>query len=446
MRSHPPRPARIILSTFGSHGDVLPFIAIGAALAERGHDVTVATVPGFEAQVSRAGLGFRALCSARLMDELHSDPHLWHPTRGVRLMFDMAVTLARPELAVIRDGLSRAAAENRPFAAVAGPLGFGARLARDRRRFPLVTTYLAPFLMRSRSAPPELPGMRLPSWLPGPVVHRLQRALEHTVVDPPRLPSLNRLRRALDLPPIRNLSDWLPSPDHLLLTAPAWFAQPQSDWPRQTSQVAFPRADPADEGPLLDGALRRFLRAGPAPVVITYGSSMRYGRRFLEAAARACAEAGQRIVIVYPQPEQIASLRAPDRMIVRSAPLGALFREARAVIHHGGIGTCADAFAAGVPQIVVPNGFDQGDNAARVARLGVGLRLSRTDLARSGAAAVVRVLADPAMAEACDRVQALCASRDGVAEACDVIEMAAARGGPARGDARGAACLEMPSA
>lgn len=430
MRRDDHRPARIVLSTFGSHGDVLPFIALGSELAARGHAVSVATSRSFEPHVLRAGLSFHALCGAEVMDALHADPDLWHPTKGLRLMFDLAVKLARSDLSIIRREMVRADTEARAFAAVAGPLSFGARLARDSGRFPLITVYLAPFLMRSRHAPPELPGIDLPSWLPGPVTHTLQRIIEHTIVDPARLPALNALRRELGLRPIGNLSDWLPSPDHLLLMAPSWFAPPQPDWLRQTTQVDFPRAGSSGDTDQIDQDLQKFLNSGPDPIVITYGSSMRHGRHFFEAAARACAEAGQRAVLVCGQPERISAIHRPDQMTVRYAPFANLFRRALAVIQNGGIGTCSEAFSAGIPQVVVPNGFDQGDNAARVARLGLGARLDLTDLARAGPAAVRHIVFDPTMAQACARARALRAGTDGVADACDVIEAAAARRDP----------------
>ncbi|MCJ2085391.1 glycosyltransferase [Methylobacterium sp. E-005] len=418
---------RIVLSTFGSHGDVLPFIALGAELAARGHDVSVVTSRNFEAHVIKSGLGFHALCSAERMDEVHANPHLWHPTEGLRLMFDLAVELAPTDLAVISRERAEAGARGRPFLAVAGPLSFGARMARDAHRFPLITTYLAPFLMRSRHAPPELPGMNLPSWLPSMAKHALQRIIEHTIVDPARLPALNNLRRSYGLSAIGNLSDWLPSPDHLLLMAPPWFAQPQSDWPKQATQVAFPHAGRYGNSDQLSQELHDFLNHGPAPVVITCGSSMQHGRKFFEAAAHACAEAGQRAVLVCGRPERVAAIRVPNQLIARYAPFGALFRRSKAVIHHGGIGTCSDAFAAGIPQIVVPNGFDQGDNAERIAKLGLGSRLNHEDLSEAGADILARILADSAMAKACARVRELCAGRDGIADACDLIEAAARR-------------------
>src|SRR5439155_17651208 len=54
------------------------------------------------------------------------------------------------------------------------------------------------------------------------------------------------------------------------------------------------------------------------------------------------------------------------------APFSRVLPQATALVHHGGIGTTAQAFATGVPQLVVPFAFDQPDTAARVRRLGVG--------------------------------------------------------------------------
>jgi UDP:flavonoid glycosyltransferase YjiC (YdhE family) len=42
------------------------------------------------------------------------------------------------------------------------------------------------------------------------------------------------------------------------------------------------------------------------------------------------------------------------------------------LVHHGGIGSSAQAIRAGIPQIVLPDRFDQPDNALRVAILGLG--------------------------------------------------------------------------
>lgn len=51
---------------------------------------------------------------------------------------------------------------------------------------------------------------------------------------------------------------------------------------------------------------------------------------------------------------------------------GDLLPHCSAIVHHGGIGTTSQAFAAAIPQVVRPLAFDQFDNATRVQRLGCG--------------------------------------------------------------------------
>jgi UDP:flavonoid glycosyltransferase YjiC (YdhE family) len=56
-------------------------------------------------------------------------------------------------------------------------------------------------------------------------------------------------------------------------------------------------------------------------------------------------------------------------------PFGKLLRHCSAIVHHGGIGTTSQAFAAAAPQVVRPMAFDQFDNATRIERLGCGVWL-----------------------------------------------------------------------
>ena len=430
MDRHDRMKLNVLISNFGSFGDIIPFLDIGRALRERGHAVTFATTTDFRAPVEESGLAFRAIAPARRMAELHADPDLWDPKRGLKLMFDLAVELSEPSLRIVEEERRLALSEGGAFVAVGGMLSFGLRLARELRRFPLMTLFLSPFLMRSRHKPPILPGLPLPSWLPGPAIHGIQRLAERFVVDPERLPALNDLRATLGLAPIGNLSDWLPSPDRLCLMAPPWFAPPQTDWLPQTRQTGFPRVETIGFTGAVSADLDAFLRAGSKPVVVTYGSTMRHGRAFFRTASRICAEAGRRAVLVTGDADTVSDPRPPNQFVVDRAPFDALLPQASALIHHGGIGTCFEALAAGILQVIVPNGFDQPDNAARIAGLGLGIRLSRKALARRGATALSRMVADPTILRNCEDARHRCARENGITDACALIEAMAEEAGP----------------
>src|SRR5215510_13991106 len=49
---------RIIISTFGSFGDIHPYMPIAHELQRRGHVVVIATMPGYREKIEGAGLQF----------------------------------------------------------------------------------------------------------------------------------------------------------------------------------------------------------------------------------------------------------------------------------------------------------------------------------------------------------------------------------------------------
>jgi len=84
-----------------------------------------------------------------------------------------------------------------------------------------------------------------------------------------------------------------------------------------------------------------------------------------------------------------------------------------ALVHHGGIGTTAEALRAGTPQLVVPLAHDQFDNAARVRALGVGASLNAARLtARRLEKRLAEVVDNKDVNEACRKVAALCGPAD----------------------------------
>lgn len=104
-------------------------------------------------------------------------------------------------------------------------------------------------------------------------------------------------------------------------------------------------------------------------------------------------------------------------------PFSWLVPRAAALVHHGGVGTVSQGLAGGVPQVVMPMGFDQFDNAARLKRLGVGASLSRNRFRGPRLAAVLTgLLGDERVATRCRNVAARFAGARGLAAAADEVE------------------------
>jgi rhamnosyltransferase subunit B len=364
-------PLHVTLLPFGSAGDVLPFLWLGRQLRARGHEVTVVTSCIFAEAVTAAGLGFVPVGRAEDFERIMADPQLWKIGAGTKRVFQIAGEAAAHYIEAIEILATSAC---RPDLLLAPCTAFGARLARESLGIPLVTVHLQPSVFVSAHELPVLfPGMellnRLPLWLRRGLVKLPNPVDRYTG------PAVAALCRSRGLIPPRSLWwDWGNSPDGVLALFPEWFARPQPDWPQPLLQWDFPLEDLAAERPL-DPDLLTFLEAGEAPVVFTPGSANVQARRFFEVALAAVRATGLRAVFVTRTLEQLPKDLPDSVQAVTYAPFSPLLRRAAAFVHHGGIGTLAQGFAAGLPQIVMPMAHDQPDNAHRLVRLGAGLSL-----------------------------------------------------------------------
>lgn len=412
--------ARFLICTVGSAGDVYPFIAISQTLLARGHEVQMLTSPRFRAPVERAGIGFVALGSEADYERLVQLPDLWHPSRGLELIL-------RELLDRLDEATSATERLVRPSETVlvGSTLAWNVRLVQERLRVPAATVHLSPSCLASATLPPVLPGIGELSWLPVWAVKLLQSASERLLIDPRIAPKLNRLRASLGLPPVRRvLGRWMHSPELVICAWPEWFAPTQPDWPEHAVTTGFALLREAQPS-RLDPALTDFLDAGPAPIGLTPGSAMAHGKLFFARGLQACASIGRRAIVVTPYADQLPQPLPEWAHHASYAPFDALLPRLAALVHHGGIGTCAEALAAGAPQVVVPFAHDQFDNAARLGRLrlGVSLRVSapvdrwvralkhaQTDeaLATAGAAAQRMRHTTRSAEQIADRLERLC--------------------------------------
>lgn len=360
--------AEILLLPFGSAGDVFPFIWLGRHLMARGHRVTMITACLFAEQAKRAGLNFVSLGEKEEFETMIRDPRIWKPGHGTKVVFDFAAKSVEPYLAAI-ESCGKVDLMLAPMTA------FAARLAREKHGVPLITVHLQPAAFVSAHETPLLhPAMRhfnkLPVW-----IKKLFLALPNPV-DFFVMPTVRRLCHLHGVKPPKSLwREWWDSPDGVLAFFPEWFAAPQPDWPPNLLQWTFPLEDLAKEQPL-SPELQAFLATGDKPVVFTPGSANVQAARFFAIATEAVKRVGCRAVFVTREPKQVPPDLPANVLTVEYAPFSALLRHASVFVHHGGIGTMSQAFAAGVPQLVMHMAHDQPDNADRVERLGTGIGLS----------------------------------------------------------------------
>lgn len=418
----------IVVAALGSAGDVHPFLGIAGELKKRGHQVTVLTSSYFEQLVVRAGLRFSAIGSRAQYQRVMNSPDMWRPGKGFAVFVQHMIAPAmRPTYEFIRAHCARG-----DSAVIASTWCVGARLAQEALAIPTVTAHLAPSTLRTVYRPPEFAGLRMSARWP----HWLQRAIWRLVdrwhIDPVLAAPLNAFRRELGLADVRRvLRAWIHSPSGVIALFPDWFAPPQPDWPPHTAAVGFPLFDERElHAPNAD--LEAFLQDGPPPLVFTPGTAMLQGAHFFEVSMRACVHIGVRAVFLTQFPAQLPAELPPHIRHVHYEPLSRLLPRAAAIVHHGGIGTCAQASRAGVPQLAVPMGHDQYDNAARLQALGIGRRLDARRYSVPSLVAALEHLQGSAMRERCRQVAGLFAGHAPLTRVCEFIEQVA-RGGVASG-------------
>jgi len=421
------RPLHAVLIALGSSGDVHPFIGLGRELARRGHAVTLVAAGWFRDVVERAGLRFVDPLPDMDFAESIRDKRLWHPLHGARLVLEMlGRPLLEPVYRIVEQTSRADRAAGRRTVVAASTLAFGARVARERLGVPLVTLHLSPMLLRSLDDPPRIPGLlvhRGPRWF-----RRLQWGLADTVLDLAIGRWLGPFRAGLGLPPVRGLfRDWIHSPDATLGMFPEWFGPRLSETPLEIELVGFPLY--SEEGASAPAPeLVRWIEEGAPPLLFTPGSANIYGHAFFAAAADACFRLGRRGLLLTRFPEQIPSALPQGVRHVDFVPFRWLVPRSAALVHHGGIGTLSQGLAGGVPQVVMPMGFDQFDNAARLERLGVGTGIARR--AYRGpllATTLGRFLGDAAMARRCREVADRLEISAGLAAVADRVERVAER-------------------
>lgn len=415
----------VLLLPVGSHGDVHPFVGIGKALHERGHRVTMMTSEPFRGVAERNGLEFVGTLSTDEYTTLMHHPDLWKPRKGLKVILNGDIV--RKHMPVVFDAI-RQRYEPGNTVAVGGTLAFAGRVAHDALGMPYATVHLQPMSCCSVEDPPVDSSGLDGTWMPKPFIRSAYWLAEKFITDPLAAPAINEFRRTLNLPPAKRiLTKWSPSPQRVIGLFPEWFA-PISDGGPTFRHTGFVMFDDAN-GRQTPAELTAFLAVGPAPVVFSFGSAMRNGRPYFEAAVEACRALNVRGVLLGKGGEQIPPDLPPNVLHADYAPFSEVFPKAAVVVHHGGIGTSAQAMKAGVPQLVMPLAYDQADNAARMRRLGISATLfPKRFTGPNVTKCLKRILADDEMRQAAKKVSERFRRSDPLAMVCEqIVELVPAR-------------------
>lgn len=419
---------RIVFTTWGSLGDLHPYLALGVEMKRRGHEVAVATLGQWQQAVREAGLGFHPIRPDIPADEAAARQmvrDLLDAKRGPRHLFEQVFGPVMRE--TYEDTLAAVRADGGADLIVTHQVPLTGPIVAGMTGMRWVSAVLLPMAFLSKydpATPPQAPALQKVAAL-HPIFaagfNRLGRAVTRRWAEP-----TYRLRRALGLP--RGGSPFFEaqhSPALVLALFSRALAQKQPDYPPQAVVTGFAFYDAAETHPA-DPALPRFLDAGEPPVVFTLGSSAVWiAEDFYQTAIAAMRAIGGRAVLLAG--EQAPALRAaglPDTIVAfEYAPHSAVMPRASVIVHQGGVGTTGQALRSGRPQLIVPFGQDQPDNARRCVRLGVARTMSRSGFTPARVADHLRQLTqDPAYGRRAADVGATVRAENGTVTACDAIE------------------------
>ncbi len=418
--------AKIVLNTFGSFGDLHPYLAIAIEMKKRGHQPLVATAEVYRKKIEAEGIAFAPVRPdlGELMSQTEFLKLLWDPKHGTEYLIRdyllPAVTQAYEDLAPACEGTDLLFTH---FAAYAGPI------VAEVQKLRWMSIALQPTIFFSKYDPPVMAAAPWAKHLYslGPWVFASMMKLGEIRTTPWVRPLLD-LRETLGLPRCPNpMIKGQFSPYGTLALFSEHFAKPQPDWPSNTVVTGFVSYDKLGEGfgltPNKTG-LDKFLDAGAPPVIFTLGSSATMAAgRFFEESIMAAQKLGVRAVLLVGKTDEPPRCGDASIYVTDYAPYSELLPRGAATVHQGGIGTTAQALRAGRPMIVVPWAHDQPDNAERCCQLGVSRLIGRgkyrADLV---ARELGQLLNDASYGQKAKTIAQRLAAEDGLKTACDAIE------------------------
>ena len=413
------------MTTFGSLGDLNPFIALARGLKNRGYLPLIATSAFYRDYICETGLPFRSVRPDLNPKDQEMLNRAMHPRTGTEVILREIVF---PAIRDTYEDLQMVIRETDIL--VTHSISYAGHIFAEKHHLPWVSVVLSPMVFLSAYDLPVLQGFTHSA-----VLNKLNPSTNRLLVQFIKKFTLRWCRPAMRLRANLGLKKGKHpifenqfSPHLILAMFSNLLAQPQPDWPPNACITGYSLFDATEEESELPHKLERFLTSGPPPVVFALGSVAVYtAGNFYHKAIKTAKILNRRAVLVVGRETNNLTAKdlSPGIMAVEYTPYSKLFPRAAAIVHQGGIGTTGQALKAGKPMLIVPFAHDQPDNAHRIDRLGI----SRTiPLGKCTPELMARRLkelfSDVEAIERAGKVGEIVRSEDGVETACNAIEAA----------------------
>jgi vancomycin aglycone glucosyltransferase len=350
---------RVLLCTIGSRGDVQPLVALAAAVRASGHDVHLVVPPDFREWIETLGMAVTPI-----------GPEVRPTGRAA----PSAVPTAEQRRQMVQGTIDAqfetigAAARGCDVIVAATALQVAARSVAERLGIRYVFAAYCPAVLPSTQHAPPVYTTRGDSPIAAPAEYAALWAQNAARFNESFRDGLNAARAAIGLAPIDDVRS------HVFTDRPWLAADPVlAPWPEPTDARVFQTgAWVLDDDGALSPELESFLAAGDPPVYFGFGS-VRAPQDLARAMIESARALGHRAIVSRGWAELTLVDEGADCLAIGEVNHQALFGRVAAVVHHGGAGTTTAAALAGVPQVVIPQVYDQHYFAQRVAALGIGI-------------------------------------------------------------------------
>lgn len=358
---------RILISTVGSHGDVLPFISLANEFIKNGDEVIFYANPFFKTMIFNKEIKFVEIGTIDEYNKIFKNVENKNPTKSFILIASELMRLCP----IYYEAMKNNILENHTIS-ITNSLLFSARLLEETHNIPCVTIHLSPSIFRSNQNPARL----TPSWIKKETPEFIKNIswclLDKLFYEPNFNKPLNIIRKKYGLKEVKRIfKSWIHESNLVIGLFPSWFAKPQSDWVSNINLIDFPLDDNSKYISLSQEILD-FIKSKDTPIVVfSAGTATANDSEFFKTSIKACKNLDIRAILLTHFKEQIPANLPKNIIHIEYAPFSLLLPKVDLFVHHGGIGSTSQALKAGVPQLIRPVAYDQFDNSSLAVNLGV---------------------------------------------------------------------------
>lgn len=406
----------ITILTYGSRGDVQPFLPLSLGLMAKGHLVKLAAPSRFKSLVEGYEIQFIPLAgepedlSRRLNDAGYNF------LKMVRELMSHAIEIGADIARQTETACKDADLIIHTFSHAVG----AHTLAREMN---IPDIHIQTFPMFTPTG--DYPNIAMPD-LKIPALNRFTHYVSQKITWWTSMFGYEQVRRRAGLPK-RKLyfpfdDDPLRLPTPILCAWSPGVLPPSSDWKTNVHITGYYFFN-ADASYQASAELQEFLATGGPPVCISFGSMVNRDAEKIDRIVRETLKQTNQRGIVLSGWGSVQHTSSKDLLYLEAVPHDWLLTRCRMVIHHGGAGTTSAGLRAGIPNIVVPFMADQPFWGRRVHAIGAGpepilvKNLSAENLSRAMIAAESKVIRERAQI-----IGHKLRGEDGVGQAIRLIE------------------------